>query len=430
MLQFKVAIVGAGPAGYFAAQALQNSADGSRSFHIDMIERLPTPWGLVRSGVAPDHQKIKTVSKVFEKIAADDHFRLFANVEVGSDLTIAQLQERYDAVILATGSSLGKKLGILGEELRGSLSAADFVPWYNAHPDFIDVDPPLDTDTAIVIGAGNVAVDVARMLVQEPSELDRTDTAGYAINALKAGGIRRVYISARRGPEHAAFSSPELRELLRLERTTIVMQQGDIDAALTRAGDGPAKDVKSNFDAMRLIVETPNGEHERTLEFLFHHTPRQIIGTDRVEGVVFETPHGDVTIKCGLVITAIGYQAQGIDGVPYENGRVVSSDGRVQANLYVVGWAKRGPTGVIGSNKSDAAAVVELLVSDLQIPKNRGDLTGLFTNHIVVTQEDWQRINQAEVDAGEPLGKPREKMFRRDQMVAFSQSVNRKITSS
>jgi len=430
LLQFKVAIVGAGPAGYFAAQALQNSADGSRSFHIDMIERLPTPWGLVRSGVAPDHQKIKTVSKVFETIAADDHFRLFANVEVGSDLTIAQLQERYDAVILATGSSLGKKLGILGEELRGSLSAADFVPWYNAHPDFIDVDPPLDTDTAIVIGAGNVAVDVARMLVQEPSELDRTDTAGYAINALKAGGIRRVYISARRGPEHAAFSSPELRELLRLERTTIVMQQGDIDAALTRAGDGPAKDVKSNFDAMRLIVETPNGEHERTLEFLFHHTPRQIIGTDRVEGVVFETPHGDVTIKCGLVITAIGYQAQGIDGVPYENGRVVSSDGRVQANLYVVGWAKRGPTGVIGSNKSDAAAVVELLVSDLQIPKNRGDLTGLFTNQIVVTQEDWQRINQAEVDAGEPLGKPREKMFRRDQMVAFSQSVNRKITSS
>jgi ferredoxin--NADP+ reductase len=190
------------------------------------------------------------------------------------------------------------------------------------------------------------------------------------------------------------------------------------------------KDVKSNLDAMRLIVETPNGGHERTLEFLFHHTPRQIIGADRVEGVVFETPHGDVTIKCGLVISAIGYQAEGIDGVPYENGRVVSSDGRVQANLYVVGWAKRGPTGVIGTNKSDAAAVVELLVSDLQNPKNKGDLTELFTNQIAITQEDWQRINQAEVDAGEPLGKPREKMFRRDQMVAFSQSVNREIGSS
>ena len=430
MLQFKVAIVGAGPAGYYAAQALQNSADGRRSFHIDMIERLPTPWGLVRSGVAPDHQKIKTVSKVFEKIAANQNFRLFANVEVGSDLTIAQLQEQYDAVILATGSSLGKKLGIPGEELRGSLSAAVFVPWYNAHPDFIDVDPPLDTDTAIVIGAGNVAVDVARMLAQEPTELDRTDTADYAIDALKAGGIRRVCISARRGPEHAAFSSPELRELLRLERTNIVMQQGDIVAAMARAGDGAAKDVKSNFDAMRLIVETPTGEHERTLEFLFHHTPRQIIGTDRVECVVFATPHGDVTIKCGLIITAIGYEAQGIDGVPYENGRVVNSDGRVQANLYVVGWAKRGPTGVIGTNKSDAAAVVELLVSDLQSPKNKGDIPGLFTNQVAVTQEDWQRINQAEVDAGEPLGKPRKKMFRRDQMVAFSQSGNREIGSS
>jgi ferredoxin--NADP+ reductase len=208
------------------------------------------------------------------------------------------------------------------------------------------------------------------------------------------------------------------------------MQQGDIDAAMARAGDGAVKDVKSNFDAMRLIVETPNGGHERTLEFLFHHTPRQIVGTDRVEGVVFETPHGDVTIKCGLVITAIGYQAQGIDGVPYENGRVLSSDGRVHANLYVVGWAKRGPTGVIGTNKSDAAAVVELLVSDLQSPKNKGDLTGLFTNQIAVTQEDWQRINQAEVDAGEPFGKPRKKMCRRDQMVALAQSVNREIGSS
>ena len=268
------------------------------------------------------------------------------------------------------------------------------------------------------------------MLAQEPSELDCTDTPDYAIDALKAGGIRRVYISARRGPEHAAFSSPELRELLRLERTTIVMQKSDIDAAMTRAGNGAGKDVKSNFDAMRLIVETPTGEHERTLEFLFHHTPRQIIGTDRVEGVVFETPHGDVTIRCGLVITAIGFQAQGIDGVPYENGRVVSSDGRVQANLYVVGWAKRGPTGVIGTNKSDAAAVVELLVSDLQSPKNTGDIAGLFTNQIAVTQEGWQRINQAEVDAGEPLGKPRKKMFHRSQMVAFSQSVNREIGSS
>lgn len=420
MLQFKVAIVGAGPAGYFAAQALQNAADADRSFHIDMIERLPTPWGLVRSGVAPDHQKIKTVSKVFEKIAADQHFRLLANVEVGRDVTIAQLQERYDAVIVATGSSLGKHLGIPGEELRGSLSAAVFVPWYNAHPDFTSVDIPLDTDTAIVIGAGNVAIDVARMLAQEPSELERTDTADYALTALKAGGIRRVLVSARRGPEHAAFSSPELRELLRLKHTDVLMQKSDIDAAVIRAGDGADKDVRSNLDAMRLIEETSKGEHERSLEFLFHHTPRQILGTDRVEGVVFSTPDGDVTIQCGLVITAIGYQAQEIDGVPYESGKVVSIAGRVRDNMYVVGWAKCGPVGVIGTNKSDAAAVVGMLISDLRNPKNREDITDLLTHKTVVSQEDWQRINQAEVAAGEPLGKPRRKLFHRDHMLRLS----------
>ena len=422
MLQFKVAIVGAGPAGYFAAQALQNAADADRSFQIDMIERLPTPWGLVRSGVAPDHQKIKTVSKVFEKIAADRYFRLLANVEVGRDVTIAQLQERYDAVIVATGSALGKHLGIPGEELRGSLSAAVFVPWYNAHPDFTSVDIPLDTDTAIVIGAGNVAVDVARMLAQEPSELERTDTADYALTALKAGGIRRVLVSARRGPEHAAFSSPELRELLRLKHTDVLMQKSDIDAAVIRAGDGADKDVRSNLDAMRLIEETSKGERERSLEFLFHHTPRQILGTDRVEGVVFSTPNGDVTIQCGLVITAIGYQAQEIDGVPYESGKVVSIAGRVRDNMYVVGWAKCGPVGVIGTNKSDAAAVVGMLISDLQNPKNREDITDLLTHKTVVSQEDWQRINQAEVAAGEPLGKPRRKLLHRDHMLAVSKT--------
>ena len=410
MPTFKIAIVGAGPAGYFAAQALQNLASEDRVFEIDMIERLPTPWGLVRSGVAPDHPKIKTVSKVFEKIAAQETFRLFANVEIGSDISIAQLQEKYDAVIIATGTSLGKTLGIPGEHLRGSLSAAAFVPWYNAHPDFIGVDTPLDADTAVVIGAGNVAMDVARMLALEPSELDPTDTADHAIDAFKSSNIRKVYVSARRGPEHAAFTSPELRELPKLEHTNVIMNKGDIEAAIVRAGDEPERDVKSNLDAMLLIAENPKAEHERTMEFLFQHTPKEILGTDRVEGVLYSTPNGDVTIKCGLVITAIGYQAQGINGVPYENGKVVNSDGRVKENLYVVGWAKRGPSGVIGTNKSDAAAVIELLVSDLQSPKNAGDIADLLTHQVVVSQELWQKINEAEVVAGEPYGKPRKKL--------------------
>jgi len=417
LLKFKVAIVGAGPAGYFAAQALQNLADENRSFEIDMIERLPTPWGLVRSGVAPDHPKIKTVAKVFEKIAAHETFRLFANVEIGSEISIAQLQEKYDAVIIATGSSLGKTLGIPGENLRGSLSAAVFVPWYNAHPDFVGVDTPLDADTAVVIGAGNVAMDVARMLALEPSELDPTDTADHAIDAFKKSNIRKVYISARRGPEHAAFTSPELRELPKLEHTNVVMNKNDIEAAMVRAGDEPEKDVKSNLDAMLLIAENPKTEHERTMEFLFQHTPKEILGTDHVEGVVYSTPNGDVTIKCGLVITAIGYQAQGIDGVPYENGKVINNDGHVQDNLYVVGWAKRGPSGVIGTNKSDAAAVMQLLTEGLKSPKNAGDISELLTHQVVVTQENWQKINEAEVAAGEPYGKPRKKSVTREDLL-------------
>jgi ferredoxin--NADP+ reductase len=415
--QFKVAIVGAGPAGYFAAQALQNLANNERSFSIDMIERLPTPWGLVRSGVAPDHPKIKTVSKVFEKIAANENFRLFANVEIGEDITVAQLQEKYDAVIIATGSSLGKKLGIPGEDLRGSLSAAVFVPWYNAHPDFVGVDTPLDADTAVVIGAGNVAMDVARMLALEPSELDPTDTADHAIESFKKSNIRKVYISARRGPEHAAFTSPELRELPKLEHTNVVMHKEDIEGAIVRAGAEPEKDVKSNLDAMLLIAENPKSEHERTMEFLFQHTPKEILGTDQVEGVVYSTPIGDVTIKCGLVITAIGYQAQSIEGVPYENGKVVNTDGHVQGNMYVVGWAKRGPSGVIGTNKSDAAGVMELLVADLKAPKNAGDISELLTHQIIVSQQDWQKINEAEVAAGEAKGKPRVKSIERTELL-------------
>ena len=417
MLKFKVAIVGAGPAGYFAAQALQNFANEDRIFEIDMIERLPTPWGLVRSGVAPDHPKIKTVAKVFEKIATNENFRLFANVEIGSDISIAQLQEKYDAVIIATGSSLGKSLGIPGENLRGSLSAAVFVPWYNAHPDFVGVDTPLDADTAVVIGAGNVAMDVARMLALEPSELDPTDTADHAIDAFKNSNIRKVYISARRGPEHAAFTSPELRELPKLEHTNVIMNKGDIEAAIVRAGDEPEKEVKSNLDAMLLIAENPKSEHERTMEFLFQHTPQEILGTDRVEGVVYSTPSGEVTIKCGLVITAIGYQAQGIEGVPYENGKVVNNDGHVKENLYVVGWAKRGPSGVIGTNKSDAAAVMELLVSNLRSPKGAGDVSDLLTHQVVVSQSDWQKINEAEVAAGETKGKPRVKSVEREVLL-------------
>lgn len=426
---FRIAIVGAGPAGYFAAQALQNLASEEKSFAIDMIERLPTPWGLVRSGVAPDHPKIKTVSKVFEKVATAGNFRLFGNVELGTDVATTDLIDRYDAVIIATGSSLGRKLGIPGEELYGSLSAADFVPWYNGHPDYKDLVVPVDCDTAVVIGAGNVAMDVARMLALEPSELDETDTADHALDVLRRSTIRRVIVCARRGPEHAAFTAPELRELPKLEHTNVIIDAAEIQAALARVGDEAEKDVRSNLAAMELITQTDNSGRDRTMEFKFFLAPLEIRGTDRVEEIVLAVnkiedekvvPTGEkITIKCGLVISAIGYEASSIHGVPYAKGKVENVDGRVVGtNVYAVGWAKRGPSGVIGTNKSDASDVVKLLIEDLPAqPKEIGDITDLIAGHRIVTQEHWEKINAAEIAKGEPLGKPRVKAVERPELL-------------
>ena len=421
MASYKVAIVGAGPAGYFAAQALQNLQTDELQFTIDMIERLPTPWGLVRSGVAPDHPKIKTVSKVFEKVATAGNFRLFGGVELGSDISIEQLREMYDAVVIATGSAIGKKLGIPGEDLPGSISAAEFVPWYNAHPDFYNVEVPLDCQTAVVIGAGNVSMDVARMLALEPSELDPTDTADHAIAALKKSTIREVIISARRGPENAAFTSPELRELPKLEHTNVLMDKSDIEAAIVRAGETIEKDTKSNLDAMLLISEKEKTNHDRTLKFQFLATPVEIKGAEKVEEVIFQKTGNEekFAIKCGLVITAIGYEAKSIPGIPYERGKVVNTDGRVNENLYVVGWAKRGPSGVIGTNKSDASDVMKLLIEDLKPAKNNGDVSDLLKDKKFVSQSHWEVINAAEVAAGEPLGKPRKKAVLREELLGL-----------
>jgi len=418
---YKVAIVGAGPAGYFAAQALQNLQTDDLQFSIDMIERLPTPWGLVRSGVAPDHPKIKTVAKVFEKIATAGNFRLFGNVELGTDVSIEQLNEMYDAVVIATGSAVGKKLGIPGEDLPGSISAAHFVPWYNAHPDFANFKIDLNCTTAVVIGAGNVAMDVARMLALEPSELDATDTADHAIAALKVSAIREVVISARRGPEHAAFTSPELRELPKLEHTNVLMAKSDIEAAIKRVGDEIEKETKSNLDAMLLISEKEATNHDRTMKFQFLATPMEFKGDGKVEEVVFQKTGSDerFSVKCGLVITAIGYEAASIPGVPFERGKVVNNEGRVGNGMYVVGWAKRGPSGVIGTNKSDAADVMKLLVEDLKNPKSASDIADILPASKVISQSHWEAINAAEVAAGEPLGKPRVKAVTREELLSL-----------
>jgi ferredoxin--NADP+ reductase len=423
MPTYRIAIVGAGPAGYFSAQALQNSQDEERTFAIDLFERLPTPWGLVRSGVAPDHPKIKTVAKVFEKIASDPDFRLFGNVELGRDVSIEQLKENYDAVILATGSSVGRKLGIPGEELAGSLSAADFVPWYNGHPDYVNVAVPLNGKNAIVIGAGNVAMDCGRMLALDPAELDRTDSADHALAALHLSSIRNVTIVGRRGPEHAAFTSPEIRELPKLENTDVIISTSEIEQAKIRvAGElEENKDLRNNLEALLEVSlsETKNNERKLAINFLL--TPLEIIGKGKVEAIRFvrnEVIHDQVSatseiieMPCDLVISAIGYQVLPIPGIELASGKVINENGFVADNLYVVGWAKRGPSGVIGTNKSDSSEVIKLLIEKLpSTAKEHSDISKVLANREIITQSGWQKINQAEVEQGQPVGKPRRKV--------------------
>jgi ferredoxin--NADP+ reductase len=432
---YKIAIVGAGPAGYFTAQAFQNAQTSELTFIIDMIERLPTPWGLVRSGVAPDHPKIKTVSKVFEKIAKTEGFRLFANVELGKDISLKDLRERYDVVVLATGSSKGRKLGIPGEELPNCISAAEFVPWYNAHPDFTNVEVDLDTDTAVVIGAGNVAMDVARLLAIDPAELDPTDTAEHALVKFKQSKIRKVIICGRRGPEHAAFTAPELRDLSKLENTDVYIDADQINQAASRIEQlgEVEKDLRNNLVAMRLIAEHDKKGVKRNLEINFLSAPIEIKGRDKVEDIIFainEVKDGKViatdktfTVKAGLVVTAIGYDAVEYAGIDIENGRITNIAGHVEHNVYVTGWAKRGPVGVIGTNKSDSNDVVELIISNLTEPKvSEGVGSLLKSGHEVIDQVSWEKINASEVISGEIAGKPRIKEVDWKRLISLGRS--------
>ena len=435
MPTYKIAIVGAGPAGYFTAQAFQKAQSDDRTFAIDMIERLPTPWGLVRSGVAPDHPKIKTVSKVFEKIAKEPNFRLFANVELGKDVSLKDLRDQYDVVVLATGASKGRKLGIPGEELKNSLSAADFVPWYNAHPDYVDVEVDLSSDTAVVIGAGNVAMDVARILAIDPSELDPTDVAEHALIKLKQSNIRTVIICGRRGPEHAAFTAPELRDLPKLENTDVFIDPKQIEEAIKHIEEMEEveKDLKNNIEAMKTIAEHEKKGVSRKLEIKFLSTPLEIKGNGKVEEIVFQknkVENGKViatserfSVKTGLVITAIGYDSIEYPGISIENGRITNIAGHVEHNVYAVGWAKRGPTGVIGTNKSDSNDVVDLIIENLKEPKTSEGITGLLkSGHEVIDQIAWEKINASEVISGEIAGKPRVKEVDWKQLISLGRS--------
>ena len=444
MRPYHVAIVGSGPSGFFAAASLLKFADlpgSDRDVRVDMLEMLPTPWGLVRSGVAPDHPKIKSISAQFDKTAADPRFRFFGNIKVGEHVTPAELAQRYDAVVYAIGAQSDRALHIPGEELPGSVAAVDFVGWYNAHPHFDGMAPNLAGGRAVVVGNGNVALDVARILVSDPQALANTDIADHALASLDTRGVEEVVVIGRRGPLQATFTTLELRELGDMEGL------GDVDVILDPADfaditdedlEAAGKTVKQNIRVLRKYVDEPPQESKRRIVFRFCTSPIELHGEDRVESIVLgrnelvRDPNGRVVAKdtgereelpVQLVVRAVGYRGVPTPGLPFDerSGTIPHTDGRIDGsrNEYVVGWIKRGPSGVIGSNKKDSQETVDTLLDDLATAgvDERGsqydvELAEWLLEHQpkLVTGEHWRLIDAHERASGESVGRPRVKL--------------------
>jgi ferredoxin/flavodoxin---NADP+ reductase len=431
----RVAVVGSGPAGFYAADALLRSEDPP--VEVDLIDRLPTPWGLVRLGVAPDHENIKAVSRAFEKTAARPGFRFFGNVEVGSTVSHEELAERYDAVVYTVGAQTDRRLGIPGEDLPGSWAATEFVAWYNGHPDFQDREFDLSHERAVVIGNGNVAIDCARMLALTADELASTDTTHEAIDALVGAGVREIVMLGRRGPVQAAFTPPELKELGELAGAEPIVDPADLqlDPASVLELEADRERARRNFDLLEGYAAREAEGRPRRIVLRFLASPVAILGEDRVEAVeivrnelveeggrIVARPTGETEIvPAGIVLRSVGYQGVALPGVPFDerSGTIPNDRGRVEGaeRTYVAGWIKRGPSGVIGTNKKDAAETVELLLEDARAGRLAGakpelqlvDLLEAKGAHFV-EYAGWQAIDAAERGAGEPLGRPRVKL--------------------
>ena len=424
----RVAVVGSGPAGFYAAAALLASEEPK--VEVDLIERLPTPWGLVRLGVAPDHPNIKAVSRAFEKTALQPGFRFFGNVEVGKDVTHDELAERYDAVVYSVGAQTDRQLGIPGEDLPGSWAATEFVAWYNGHPDYQHLEFDLSHERAVVIGNGNVALDVARMLALTPEELAPTDTTDEAIAAINEAGIREILVVGRRGPVQAAWTPVEVGELGDLAGADIVVDPADLelDPASAAELEAAPPTVKRNVEHLRgYAARAPEGK-PRSIRLRFLRSPAAILGEERVEGIELvrnELVEGRAvatddreTVECGIVFRSVGYRGVGLPGVPFDerSGTIPNEGGRVKPGLYAAGWIKRGPSGVIGTNKKDAAETVELLLEDARAGKlaraRDEPLEALLEARGVeaVMYAGWEAIDRSERAAGEPHGRPRVKL--------------------
>jgi ferredoxin/flavodoxin---NADP+ reductase len=449
----RVAIVGAGPAGAFAAASLLRARGDAE---IDFIERLPTPWGLLRGGVAPDHQEIKRLDATFDRTTLRRGCRFLGNVEVGTDVTHAELMRHYDAVVYATGAQTDKSLGIPGEDLPGSWAATEFVAWYNGHPDFRDLVFDLSAERAVVIGNGNVAADVTRILTLSGDELEKTDIADHALAALRESRIREVVVLGRRGPAQAAFTSAELRELGNLPGVDLRVGDVELDPVSREWLDAEGTfTARKNVQLLREFSARPSRVGAaRTIELRFLTSPAAIRGEGRAEAVdvlrneIVRGGDGSLraravgdeieTIEAGLVLRSVGYRAVPLPDVPFderhyvlpsERGRVLTPEGERLPGVYAVGWIKRGPTGILGTNKRDAEETITCLVEDLTAlpgPERPGraaiDALLAERNPDLVTADGWRAIDGQELERGRNAKRPRVKLAAREELLAAARS--------
>jgi ferredoxin--NADP+ reductase len=435
----RAAVVGAGPSGFYAAEALLRAGVA-----VDVFDALPTPYGLVRAGVAPDHPKIKSVTRMFDRTAEHASLRFFGGVEVGADVTPRELRERYHAVVYAVGTPRDNRLGLPGDDRPGSIAATQFVAWYNGHPAHADETFDLSCSRAVVIGNGNVALDVARMLVLDPAELAPTDAADHAIAAFAAASVSEVVVLGRRGPAQASFTNPELRELGALTGVDVVVDAAEVGIEVSADA---APTARRNVEILRGYAEGPR-RSARRISLRFLRSPVELLGEgehgpvtgvrvarNRLEGDRVVATGDEEIIDCGLVIRSIGYRGRPLPGVPFderrglirnEGGRVCGADGAPRVGEYAVGWIKRGPSGVIGTNKKCAADTVAALLEDLadgrlaEPPADGGDAWLRDRIPGLVTWRGWEAIDAHERRLGSPAGRPRVKLVRVPQMVAVA----------
>ena len=442
----RVAIVGSGPSGFYAAEALFKT---DKFIQIDMFDRLPTPFGLVRGGVAPDHPKIKSVIRVYDKIASHERFAFLGNVMIGRDVSVEEMRRFYDVILFSCGAESDNRLGIPGEDLPGSHTATEFVGWYNGHPDYRDRSFDLSQEVAVVIGQGNVAMDVSRILAKTVDELKNTDIAAHALDALASSAIKEVHLIGRRGPVQAKFTQPELKEFGELTDCHPVIAPEDLvlDAASQAELDDPDNQhAKKNYTVMQELAARAPSSKNRRFYVHFLKSPVELLGNGRVESLKLERnrlegePHkmraigtGAVeTLACGLVFRSVGYRGTALPGVPFDAKRGVfpNRDGRIAdgdavvAGLYAAGWIKRGPSGIIGNNKPDSQATVASILADMpslapcSVPDTNALMALLRERSVrVVSYADWQRIDAAEIERGNASGKPREKFTRVEEML-------------